>query len=441
MPPRPRNFTPKPSKKEDKKRSGDVWLDRQKEEADNPDSIGRILYDVFFPRLPDEGFFGPLNLPYVTAQGAKNLKKYKYNAIDNSPIYKFVLSPIAEFLVSFVPISVAPNLITLVAMILSISSHAVIAYYSWDFTQDVPPWVWLFNALILIAYQTLDNMDGKQARRTNTSSPLGMLFDHGCDAFNTGLLSMNILALHQFGTEPAFACASYFFCLTTFMFSTWEEFFSGSLSLPAVNGPTEGILIAAIMCLVAFFLGKNHMELWLSDFFGLGVTVRIMIFSIFLVAAVVSVMFSVRAVVNADNRKLRLRDAFGALMPIIFGHILTFIIIYVPDTSLFLAYPRILLSLLGLMFANLAIHLQLAHIQSMTFYPWRKTFFLPLLVLTCNAFLRYFDIHLVDPGNLLYVCFAGAFLSSVQFICRVVVEVAGALDISVFTIPPTKKGK
>ncbi len=38
----------------------------------------------------------------------------------------------------------------------------------------------------------LDNMDGKQARRTKTSSPLGMMFDHGCDAlvtfvFSTGL--------------------------------------------------------------------------------------------------------------------------------------------------------------------------------------------------------------------------------------------------------------
>jgi hypothetical protein len=28
-------------------------------------------------------------------------------------------------------------------------------------------------------YQTLDALDGKQARRTKTSSPLGELFDHG----------------------------------------------------------------------------------------------------------------------------------------------------------------------------------------------------------------------------------------------------------------------
>lgn len=30
----------------------------------------------------------------------------------------------------------------------------------------------------------MDSIDGKQARRTGTSSPLGELFDHGCDAIN-----------------------------------------------------------------------------------------------------------------------------------------------------------------------------------------------------------------------------------------------------------------
>jgi ethanolaminephosphotransferase len=35
-----------------------------------------------------------------------------------------------------------------------------------------------------VGSQTIDNLDGKQARRTKSSSPLGLLFDHGCDALN-----------------------------------------------------------------------------------------------------------------------------------------------------------------------------------------------------------------------------------------------------------------
>jgi phosphatidylglycerophosphate synthase len=40
----------------------------------------------------------------------------------------------------------------------------------------------------LFLYQTLDAIDGKQARRTGSSSPLGELFDHGCDAVSTSML-------------------------------------------------------------------------------------------------------------------------------------------------------------------------------------------------------------------------------------------------------------
>ena len=42
------------------------------------------------------------------------------------------------------------------------------------------------NALGLFIYQSLDAIDGKQARRTSTSTPLGELLDHGCDSLSTG---------------------------------------------------------------------------------------------------------------------------------------------------------------------------------------------------------------------------------------------------------------
>jgi len=44
----------------------------------------------------------------------------------------------------------------------------------------------LLCALGLFIYQSLDAIDGKQARRTNSASALGELFDHGCDSVSTG---------------------------------------------------------------------------------------------------------------------------------------------------------------------------------------------------------------------------------------------------------------
>ena len=39
--------------------------------------------------------------------------------------------------------------------------------------------------MIFSLYLILDNLDGKQARKTKNSSPFGLLMDHGCDIFTT----------------------------------------------------------------------------------------------------------------------------------------------------------------------------------------------------------------------------------------------------------------
>ena len=53
-------------------------------------------------------------------------------------------------------------------------------------SRQAPAWAFILSALGLFIYQSLDAIDGKQARRTNSSSALGELFDHGCDAVSTG---------------------------------------------------------------------------------------------------------------------------------------------------------------------------------------------------------------------------------------------------------------
>lgn len=55
---------------------------------------------------------------------------------------------------------------------------------------QAPLWAYILGALGLFIYQSLDAIDGKQARRTNSSSPLGELFDHGCDSISTGSLNL-----------------------------------------------------------------------------------------------------------------------------------------------------------------------------------------------------------------------------------------------------------
>ena len=109
-------------------------------------------------------------------------------------------------------------------------------------TEAAPAWMVAFAGTALLAYATLDNMDGKQARRTGSSSPLGLLFDHGCDCLNAGITGP--LIMHAaFGVPPGSWHFIGIWLLPSipFFFNTYEEFHIGRFVLPLVNGPNEGL--------------------------------------------------------------------------------------------------------------------------------------------------------------------------------------------------------
>jgi phosphatidylglycerophosphate synthase len=58
--------------------------------------------------------------------------------------------------------------------------------------QQLWPYSLLFFGTCVFVYYTLDNVDGKQARRTQTSSPLGMCMDHGCDVLGVSFIAVGV---------------------------------------------------------------------------------------------------------------------------------------------------------------------------------------------------------------------------------------------------------
>lgn len=99
----------------------------------------------------------------------------------------------------------------------------------------------------------MDNIDGKQARRTGTSSGLGELFDHGIDSLNCTLGSLLETAAMALGTSKSGVFTALCPCLPMF-FSTWETYHTHTLYLGYVNGPTEGLLIAcSVMALSGIY--------------------------------------------------------------------------------------------------------------------------------------------------------------------------------------------
>ncbi|ORX64724.1 hypothetical protein DL89DRAFT_297030 [Linderina pennispora] len=102
-------------------------------------------------------------------------------------------------------------------------------------------------------YSTFDNVDGKQARRTGTSSPLGELFDHGCDALNCTIAG--IVEASAFGCGISWQTVTIIFLTTsTFFLSTWEEYHTGVLTFAVfacfasgIWGPGSGMFMDAAL--------------------------------------------------------------------------------------------------------------------------------------------------------------------------------------------------
>lgn len=120
---------------------------------------------------------------FITQQGLDELANYKYKS-GGYTWFDMKMNTFWEWTVNMVPEWVAPNLLTFVGWLFVIASYVVMLVYDYTFKKDIPSWCFFFAAFCIFVYSTLDAIDGKQARRTKSSSPLGQLFDHGCDSFS-----------------------------------------------------------------------------------------------------------------------------------------------------------------------------------------------------------------------------------------------------------------
>jgi len=178
---------------------------------------------------------------YVGKHGVEALKRYKYSGIDNSYLAKWVFQPFWRFCVNFFPMWMPPNMITLMGFGMIVSSCFLSYIYTPHLDSPGPRWVYFAHGILLFLYQTFDAVDGKQARRTNSSSPLGELFDHGCDALTVTFESLTFASTLMTGKVGTFIF--WMIAATNFYLATWESFFTDTLILPVLNGPTEGLML------------------------------------------------------------------------------------------------------------------------------------------------------------------------------------------------------
>ncbi|CAN0027755.1 unnamed protein product [Choristocarpus tenellus] len=180
--------------------------------------------------------------------------KYKsgsYTWLDNK------LTPFWNWAVTLLPMWMAPNLVTSIGLIGIVFSTAIVTSFSPTLESEVPRWCYILFVIFFFIYQTLDAIDGKQARRTNSSSPLGQLFDHGCDTIVKLLCSIAIAASMRMGSSWKTMLV---FCMIegVFYFAQWEEYHTGTLNWSnGLFGVTESQYLQMFILLAAAAFGED----------------------------------------------------------------------------------------------------------------------------------------------------------------------------------------
>ncbi|KAF9116568.1 hypothetical protein BGX27_001424 [Mortierella sp. AM989] len=389
---------------------------------------------------------------YIPAEYRPNLSKYKYSGVDESLLSKYVLGPYWTKLVTFFPATMAPNTITGLGLLCVVFNVLTMYYYTPDMTGICPSWAYYSFGIGLFVYQSLDAIDGKQARRTGTSGPLGELFDHGCDALNTSLeviLTANAMQLSQ----SWWTVLSHFLALGNFYLSTWEEYHTGTLFLSAFSGPVEGIIMIVILFLVTGFAGP---ELWLNTVRGaLGVPSDFLPFipdiqinhclvAVGILSMGGNILTAFQHVIKArKDKKLPVAPALAGLVPFIGMSVVSYLWL---DASPQIIQQHLLpwILYLGLSFGYSVGLMITAHVTHQPF-PMFNIAFLPLIIGALNANLpllgieRVFGSHVEDMY--LWSCLAFSAAAYAHFAINVVNDLCDYFDIWCFTIKHPKKAE
>ncbi|KAG6712700.1 hypothetical protein I3842_05G115400 [Carya illinoinensis] len=382
---------------------------------------------------------------YIGAHGVAALHRYKYSGVDHSYAAKYVLQPFWSRVVNFFPLWMPPNMITLMGFIL-LGISALLGYiYSPRLDTPPPRWVYVAHGLLLFLYQTFDAVDGKQARRTNSSSPLGELFDHGCDALACALEAL------AFGSTAMCGRSTFWYWVISaipFYCATWEHYFTNTLILPAINGPTEGLMLIYLSHIFTAIVGA---EWWVQQFgksiplfswvpilkeIPTNITVLLLMTAFGLIPTVTCNIHNVYKVVQGRKGSMLLALAMLCPFATLLGGVLVWD--YLSPSDIMGNYPHLVVLGTGLAFGFLVGRMILAHLcdepKGLKTNMCLSLLYLPFAIANALTARLNDGVPLVDESLvlLLYCLFSAGLY--VHFATSVVHEITSALGIYCFRI-------
>ncbi|XP_025782215.1 cholinephosphotransferase 1 [Puma concolor] len=260
---------------------------------------------------------------------------------------------------------------------------------------SAPYWTYLLCALGLFIYQSLDAIDGKQARRTNSCSPLGELFDHGCDSLSTVFMAVGASVAVRLGTHPDWLFFCSFIGMFMFYCAHWQTYVSGVLRFGKVD-VTE-IQVALVIVFILSTLGGATM--W--DYTIPILEIKLKIFPV--LGVVGGAIFScsnyfnviLHGGVGKNGSTIAGTSVLSPGLHIGIIIILAIMIYKKSATNVFEKHPCLYTLMFGCVFAKVSQKLVIAHMTKSELYLQDTVFFGPGLLFLDQYFNNFIDEYVV----------------------------------------------
>ncbi|XP_055600697.1 cholinephosphotransferase 1 isoform X1 [Uranotaenia lowii] len=360
----------------------------------------------------------------------KKLGDHKYNCVNVSLLDPF-LQPWWCWLVSKVPLWLAPNLITIVGLIVNILTTLILVYFSPNGREEPPRWASALCAFGLFVYQSLDAIDGKQARRTNSSSPLGELFDHGCDSISTVFVALSACISVQLGFYPRWMFFQCFCAMTLFYCAHWQTYVSGTLRFGRIDVTEAQCTIIGIHMISAIF-GPGIWMTKLPIMGGIDIKIVPLYFAVFVFGLLAygnaSVIFT--GGVGKNGSTVAGTSVLSPIIPFLFVVVPAYVISQKSTEQIYENYPALYIMAFGMITAKVTNRLVVAHMtkSEMEYLDWG------LIGPLCLFLNQYFNNFLSEYW-VLWFAMLWCSIDMVRYCGQVCLEICAYLRIELFRIP------
>ncbi|XP_028167308.1 cholinephosphotransferase 1 isoform X2 [Ostrinia furnacalis] len=366
----------------------------------------------------------------LNAAQLKRLSEHKYSCVSASLLDAW-LQPWWCWLVSKTPLWLAPNLITILGLIVNIVTTLILVWYSPDARQDPPRWACALCALGVFVYQSLDAIDGKQARRTGSQSPLGELFDHGCDSISTVFIALGACIAVKLGEYPTWMFFQCFCAMTLFYCAHWQAYVTGTLKMGRIDVTEAQYSIIAIH-LISATLGPDF---WAMQVGGAMIEAR---YSLAL-AAVAGACLTIGALgaaiatggVGKNGSTVAGTSILSPVIPFSFVVVPAFIIFQKSESQVYENHPALYILAFGMVAAKVTNRLVVAHMtkSEMEYYDWS-------LLGPAMLFLNQYFNNAIPEYYVLWLCTIWVCTDLVRYCGQICLEICAHLHIRLFRIAP-----